>query len=1624
MGTVDVSRAENEHKVLKSLGDISTAIVGELKSLAGMLGSYAEAPENDPLSVRFGALQRAAAFCGYWGVSTYLGALNELCQVIERESSDVVGRTEYMERVRTLGAGIQTLGAYLQDVAKGVNASNGSMNDTFRVIARKCRPELLNLEIQDAKEIFFMPVPLSLEIEASWVPAISASHLVLVDALRGAIGAPSSLSALVPANPYRGLAGFFEGVASQPEFVGRAEIALLVDDELTRLLDLLSAGIPTVGPSPDSFLFSRLLYAAAHNTSPSELNQNFRNRYALLTPAVMAAVNGAVSMYGLAKELSKGIQKVQDAYQQANLMRSTSRLEQFASVIQKEAVKIGSEAYKQLAILFESEVQEIVRLGALDDQRAAIPTEPTGDGEGFVPSTEATDAWIRGAQVLCLLKEAVETWSSHDAQLSLLAVASRANFDGVIDVSRTMQIRTRDLSLVKVAAALNANIASLKTSIDTAMRQAHGRTLGIPDATKASELIAGRASPVFDQVIGIMTMLALPRAAAFALTVRDALREADRWVLPESRTELFELITRFGVFVARLRPGTLIDIQPEEAGETHFDGPGEDEREAVMLFHVVEGGVTDLATSGETIPVAPGDVSNVSGDAVSAFTAQTASDADLPECSDDGVSLDLRESESITEASDPEVGSSVAAQVDSPVSQLTLGAPVADLSPAEPAPVLVPKVEGESDLELQQEPLAGPVGVEESVVEAAPSEEVSRPLELSLDADHTLKTDELTLHSDEIEPQSNDASPLTSTEASLAAENATEIHSGDVPDLPESVESFDLFAPGVQMELRTVEQLKIDFLAAELGSVDKTDSLDGELAKVMFEETGRCLSAIFEGFEVISSAEVEEQEETLAAIKREIHTLKGACRTVGLLRAGSIFHSMEDELDLGAGDIVRFLATIESFKAAAERARGLLEAFQTDFTLRGSEPARDAQESPEVLRAEPAAPTVEIDHSESVEVVSRQQSVAEKSTVHPPLGAADDAWTMRPTSSPANGSTGARTNSVAGTRKASDETVRLPLSMVAQVGEASGSVLMSTRKLQDSIDRLSRIERSLDTNIRRMTSSMRELEILAAAGISASTSSASSAAGFDPLELDSYTSLQEVVRTLSETHQDVLADLALLQLELSTVRRDESDLSEISDGLQRDSSGLLLMPLSSQASRLKSVVQRAAADANKEVELEIERDCKAPAAAMDKLMPVFEHILRNSVAHGLEANRAAAGKPEVGLILISLAKTGLEAGGVVNISVRDDGAGINHERVLALALQRGLAKTGREYSQREIREFIFAPGFSTADKVTQLSGRGVGLDVVRDTVSRLGGVITLDTVEGKGTEFIITIPTDAATMAVLPVSANGFSVMLPISIIKEILPLGSGASSRVQVKDASVWVEGVEVEIVRLHDKVPMGQAAVPAPAGGRAAAMVGHLIVMREGEGTKAILVDSVRMQTRVVVTALGPFVKSIPGFIAGTVLEGGNVGLIVNPIRMTDVETFANTNSAAISKKRVSRVMIVDDSPSMRLVTSRLVRRMGYDVITCSDGLDALNAINSGSVVDAFLVDLEMPGMDGFELISQLRRKVDHHSKPIVVISSRTAEKHRNRAMTLGASEYLTKPYEESVLERLIDTLVARRM
>lgn len=1671
------SKMTNTHRRSSTLGVLAGAVVEELRGIIKSFTAYADDPKKHALSPRLTNLQNATTFCGYWSVASYLGSSAELALKIESEPPEVAGPDEFKSRVVTLQTAIKALGLYLTDVSKGVNANNSTLNECFRNVVRKVRASLLELPPQEVEQLFFMAVPLSLEIEAQWQPAPGASREALLAAIAATPVAAGEFQQIIRANPYPSLSGYFEGIQSQRALFNDPNVVEDIRSYFERLSAMLSKREPLSPPWPPSFLLSRCLWSAAHDLTGDEESERFRKRYALLNPAVVKAQDGVVSMHGLAKSFSKSLQDLCDAYVQSSVMRQTAQIEQMAAILTRESHRLGLDAFDQLAIAFGRAVDYIVAIEKLDAERRAAETDPE-KRDAVLPTPEVANAWIRGAELLTLIKQVVETWHLEESQSDMLQIASRVNWDGVIGVSTTMQQQSRDAAVGRVMASLLKDFGTLKASIENAMKNAEGQSLDEAKAQRTAELIGRPSAALFDQASGVLAVLGIKQGSVTAHRILGEITKADTWKRNESRMALFDQIARFSVFLGRLRPGALHDLEPEEMGLDQFDGmtfpadmPSmgifEMEAEEVVLgtdfadaTNQIDMPVEDEAgdsTAAEPVvldagltlvPVNESESLKLAPAVLDGELAADASDDDAPVTAvTDGPAIETP-SAAVISADPVDVEDKAARMLDFFLSADDegvgdeLSTHSADISPASDADAIAhdelipapeeggqPEQPAEQARELVEVPDADllsagdpaePIEQNESV-DAAPfilaatpqhdtqetHPEAGEPVAEAEDAAGQGVGLETAWFSETVQPV--DAAQELSQAA--AAQPESEPEPQDQTQFQAEEVGFASFASLMGASRRGLDALKAAFEASLTEVKDELREIDAELGTIMGEESTRCVQSLEQDMAAFAGADEEERLELLASIKRDIHTLKGVCRTCGLMRAGNVFHVMEDELELLGDDAEHFQATMAAYADAIRTAQDLLDAFISGVITTGAtqaqlpEPAMEPDSADLIARAL-TLPAVALDQAamDDIDLQAAQLLAAQESNEHEgATEAAPDSSLMSSTQAMISAAP------LEAAKPKADTSVRLPMGVVSQVGAATGGVLAAERRLSESLDRARKVARGLEENIQRMSASIREIEIMAAARIAASSVAGSAAGDFDPLELDRYTALQEVVRSLTETHRDVLADIEALKAELDEVGRDESDLHEVSDELQRESSGMMLMPLAVQSVRLGSVVQRAAADAAKQVDLVIERDCRVPSAAVDKLMPVFEHLLRNSVAHGIEADRAAAGKAAAGRITIGMSRTVAEVAGMVSISVRDDGAGINVARVLELAHQRGLAKPGRNYSVSDVHEFIFMPGFSTASTVTQLSGRGVGLDVVRDAVSRIGGVIGLESHSGRGTEFTISLPTDAATMAVLPVQQAKTELLVPVSIIREVLPLDAMSSERLRQRDGVFELDGKVLEIVDLGAKLPHEE--VP---GMGAAHKAGYLVVMREGNGTKAVRVQGVKAQLRVSVTPLGPYVRAIPGFVAGTIGQGGRVSLIVNPLRMSSVDD--ETTDTQAPKKRQTCLMVVDDSPSMRLVTERAVRRLGFATVSCNDGLDALRRLSTGVQVDGFLVDLEMPGMDGFALIAELRRQAAHAQTPIIVISSRTAQKHQDKAHQLGANEYMTKPYDDPSFERLV--------
>jgi len=455
-------------------------------------------------------------------------------------------------------------------------------------------------------------------------------------------------------------------------------------------------------------------------------------------------------------------------------------------------------------------------------------------------------------------------------------------------------------------------------------------------------------------------------------------------------------------------------------------------------------------------------------------------------------------------------------------------------------------------------------------------------------------------------------------------------------------------------------------------------------------------------------------------------------------------------------------------------------------------------------------------------------------------------------------------------------------------------------------------------------------------------------------------------------------------------------------------------------SRLRRLVRQSAQELGKKAELVITgEENEVDSKVLDRMVAPLEHILRNALSHGIETpmERVNKGKPESGRIGIDISREGSE----VVIRVSDDGGGVDIEKVRERAIKLGLLDKNRQVSDSDVVQFILEPGFSTAEHVTQLSGRGVGMDVVDVEVKQLGGTLQIETTP-NGTTFIARLPFTLSINQAILVRTGDESYAIPLINIEGITRLDTARMVEYLNEEApELEYAGQQFAVHRLAELVGQGEPFQPAPDEHKQ-----PVILARAGDLRVALHVDEVLGNREIVVKNLGKQLSQIKGLSGASILADGSVVLIldinglVRQSAANAVKIVYQPDSLGLGKTRRT-VMVVDDSITMRRVASKLLERHNYKVVTAKDGVDALAQLQDVHP-DVMLLDIEMPRMDGFELASHMRNEAGFSDIPIIMITSRTGEKHRDRAMEIGVANYMGKPYQEEELIENIQSALGR--
>lgn len=550
--------------------------------------------------------------------------------------------------------------------------------------------------------------------------------------------------------------------------------------------------------------------------------------------------------------------------------------------------------------------------------------------------------------------------------------------------------------------------------------------------------------------------------------------------------------------------------------------------------------------------------------------------------------------------------------------------------------------------------------------------------------------------------------------------------------------------------------------------------------------------------------------------------------------------------------------------------------------------------------------------------------------------------------------------------------------------------------------------RNADDGIERIGRLVRDLEVQAEAQIEYRRSELQSvAADFDPLELDRYTRFQELARSISEAVTDIQDGhremVRMVTEQDNAIAYQGRALQEVQSALHRTR----LLPFETQQPRLQAALTAASADLGKDVTFELVGGMvELDRLLLERLMSPLEHILRNALAHGIEpvADRRAAGKPETGLVRVSLS----QEPGRAHILVEDDGKGLDVARIRAKAIESNLWAADRPMDAREAADMVCLSKFSTASTVTHTAGRGVGMDVVRQEILRLGGTFEMRSDPGRGLTIAIQVPTTVATTSVIVASVGPERWAIPIGIIDDVvrIPFEQVAHARSEsaLEDLDA-TQGERIPYVPLADLMGVDMDPRESPA---------FVLILREGARRLAVEVDEVSRVVEAPLRSAGSVWTRVPGVVGAAILQDGSAAFVIDPLRAPD-GTSRRTGETPRQIIRRPLVLVVDDSVTVRKAATQFLEKSGYDVATAKDGQEALEFLGAHRPA-AMLLDVEMPRMDGFECARTVRDSSKNKDLPIIMITSRQAAKHRQRAESLGVNGYLSKPFhEEEVLALL---------
>lgn len=739
------------------------------------------------------------------------------------------------------------------------------------------------------------------------------------------------------------------------------------------------------------------------------------------------------------------------------------------------------------------------------------------------------------------------------------------------------------------------------------------------------------------------------------------------------------------------------------------------------------------------------------------------------------------------------------------------------------------------------------------------------------------------------------------------------------------------------------------------------DDLDDQLLPIFLEEADELypqLTGELSAWKENPDDHAEGQK-IARKLQRSLHTLKGSARMAGAMRLGELTHRVEDCLDAAVASGIQDAALLDELENYFDRIGNALE------KLRSGDTTEEA--------AEQVATVVDI----KTNVLSGQAATS--------LENIDE--------------------------RRESAVLRVRSDIVDDLVNEAGEISVARSRMEIELSAFKGGLLDLSGSVQGLRKLVREIEMHAEGQMQARAAVAGdSAEKFDPLEFDRFTRFQELTRFMNESVHDVQTVQQTLLKNLDETSAAMSAQSKLNSVLQQSLMAIRMLPFSSTSQRLYRIVRQTAKELGKKVNLELYgTEIELDRGVLEKMTAPFEHLLRNAIVHGLESpeQRELKGKQPIGNISLALRQEGNE----IVFEFKDDGAGLDTVKIRKKAIEQGLLQADEMISEEKVMLLIFETGLSTATELTEISGRGVGMDVVLSEIKTLGGRIEVASEPDNGASFTIYLPLTLAVMKALMVRAGNETYAIPSVMVEQVQQIKPDDLIELYRAGQAEW-QGKSYPLYYLPrllgdtDRTPESKSYNP-------------ILLLHSGEQRMALHLDELSGNKEVVVKNVGEQLARLSGIAGATVQANGKVVLILNPVPLAQqgIQTKKITAKAiAETVRRIPVVMIVDDSLTVRKITTRLLTRAGYEVVTAKDGVDALEQLVE-ITPDVMLLDVEMPRMDGFELTKQLRRDNKTRNLPIIMITSRTAEKHKNYAFELGVNAYLGKPYQDEELLANID-------